>query len=205
MTYIGKESNESALNRNSPSIYNIDKDVLTYFFYNSFRGIDKEIVMINELLSEIYTPLLTNLKTLEAFINENLSDEDITLDLPIKDTHKYESTNFIFIKKLTDNIGHVRLNPLRTQHNSEIENYIKREIEATIFSTKNDYRKWLSSISTNNISKEGIETIFSKKKIDESINLLIPFENKYHSKIDRSCFPRRVTKNTLTHIAAINL
>jgi superfamily II DNA helicase RecQ len=197
LTYIGKEPNDSTLNRNS--FYNLDRDVLMYFFYNSFRGIDKEIVMINELLDEIYSPLLTNLKTIESFINENLSDEDVVLDLPTTDTQTFDRTNYIFIKNSTTNIGYVRFNPLRTQHNSEIENYIKRELEKANISTKDDCRKWLSSINTNDISKEGIETIFSKKKIDESINLLIPFENKYHSKIDKSNFPKRITENTLSY------
>lgn len=196
LTYIGKESNDSSLNRNS--FYNLDRDVLLYFFYNSFRGIDKEIVMINELLNEIYAPLLTNLKTLEVFINENLADEDVVLDLPNTDNPTFERTNYIFIKNGNTNIGYVKLNPLRTQHNSEIENYIRREIESTSFVTKDDCRKWLSSINTNNISKEGIETIFKKKKIDESINILIPFENKYHSKIDKNNFPKRITENTLS-------
>jgi ATP-dependent DNA helicase RecQ len=197
LTYIGKEQNDSTLNRNS--FYNLDRDILMYFFYNSFRGIDKEIVMINELLDEIYSPLLTNLKTIESFINENLSDEDVMLDIPTADTPTFDRTNYIFIKNSTTNIGYVRFNPLRTQHNSEIENYIKRELEKANISTKDDCRKWLSSIKTNNNSKEGIETIFSKKKIDESINLLIPFENKYHSKIDKSNFPKRVTENTLSY------
>jgi len=196
LSYIGKESNDSTLNRNS--FYNLDRDVLLYFFYNSFRGIDKEIVMINELLNEIYAPLLTNLKTIEVFINENLADEDVVLDLPNTDNPTFERTNYIFIKNGNANIGYVKLNPLRTQHNSEIENYIRREIESTSFVTKDDCRKWLSSINTNNISKEGIETIFKKKKIDESINILIPFENKYHSKIDKNNFPKRITENTLS-------
>jgi ATP-dependent DNA helicase RecQ len=196
LTYIGKESNDSSLNRNS--FYNLDRDVLLYFFYNSFRGIDKEIVMINELLNEIYAPLLTNLKTLEVFINENLADEDVVLDLPNTDNPTFERTNYIFIKNGNANIGYVKLNPLRTQHNSEIENYIRREIESTSFVTKDDCRKWLSSINANNISKEGIETIFKKKKIDESINILIPFENKYHSKIDKNSFPKRISENTLS-------
>lgn len=196
LTYIGKESNDSSLNRNL--IYNLDRDVLLYFFYNSFRGIDKEIVMINELLNEIYAPLLTNLKTLEVFINENLADEDVVLDLPNTDSPTFERTNYIFIKNGNANIGYVKLNPLRTQHNSEIENYIRRELESTSFVTKDDCRKWLSSINTNNISKEGIETIFKKKKIEESINILIPFENKYHSKIEKNNFPKRITENTLS-------
>lgn len=196
LTYIGKESNDSTLNRNS--FYNLDRDVLLYFFYNSFRGIDKEIVMINELLNEIYSPLITNLKTLEGFINENITDEDVVLDLPNTDTPTFERTNYIFIKNANTNIGYVKLNPLRTQHNSEIENYIRREIESTTFTSKDDCRKWLSSINTSNIAKEGIETIFKKKKIDESINLLIPFENKYYSKIDKNNFPKRITENTLS-------
>lgn len=196
LTYIGKESNDSNLNRNS--FYNLDRDVLLYFFNNSFKGIDKEIVMINELLNEIYAPLLTNLKTLEVFINENIADEDVVLDLPNTDTPTFERTNYIFIKNTNENIGYVKLNPLRTQHNSEIENYIKREIESISFTSKDDCRKWLSSINSSNIAKEGIETIFSKKKLDESINLLIPFENKYHSKIDKNNFPKRITENTLS-------
>lgn len=196
LTYIGKESNDSNLNRNS--FYNLDRDVLLYFFNNSFKGIDKEIVMINELLNEIYSPLITNLKTLEVLINENIADEDVVLDLPNADTPTFERTNYIFIKNTNENIGYVKLNPLRTQHNSEIENYIKREIESTSFTSKDDCRKWLSSINSSNIAKEGIETIFSKKKLDESINLLIPFENKYHSKIDKNNFPKRITENTLS-------
>jgi ATP-dependent DNA helicase RecQ len=196
LTYIGKESNDSNLNRNS--FYNLDRDVLLYFFNNSFKGIDKEIVMINELLNEIYAPLLTNLKTLEVYINENIADEDVVLDLPNTDTPTFERTNYIFIKNTNENIGYVKLNPLRTQHNSEIENYIKREIESTTFTSKDDCRKWLSSINSSNIAKAGIETIFSKKKLDESINLLVPFENKYHSKIDKYNFPKRITVNTLS-------
>src|SRR5205814_8705385 len=110
-------------------------------------------------LNEICAPLLTNLKTLAVFINENLADEDIVLDLPNADSPAFEKTNYIFIKNANTNLGYVKLNPLRTQHNSEIENYIKQEIKSPIFTTKDDCRKWLSSINTNNISKEGIETI----------------------------------------------
>ncbi len=196
LTYIGKESNDSSLNRNS--FYNLDRDVLLYFFNNSFKGIDKEIVMINELLDKIHSPLITNLKSIEEFINENIADEDVVLDLPNTDTPTFERTNYIFIKNTNENIGYVKLNPLRTQHNSEIENYIKRKIESIGFTSKDDCRKWLSSISTNNLLKEGIETILSKKKLDESINLLIPFENKFYSKIDKNNFPKRITKNTLS-------
>lgn len=197
LTYIGKEPNDSTQNRSS--FYNLDRDVLLYFFYNSFKGIDKEIVMINELLNEIYSPLITNLKTLEGFINENISDVEITLDLPKPPKpSKTDYTDFLFIKNGTENIGKIQLSNRIIFSNSEIEKYIIGELTKNNLVSKDDCRKWLSSINENNIAKEGIETIFSKKKLDESINLLIPFENKFHSKIDKNNFPKRITENTLS-------
>jgi len=206
LTYIGKESNDSNLNRNS--FYNLDRDVLLYFFYNSFRGIDKEIVMIDELLNEIYSPLITNLKTLEEFINENFSDFEITLDLPKPPKpNKTDYTDFLYIKNGSENIGKIQLSSKRTFSNSEVEKYIVAELEKENLVSKDDCRKWLSSINANNITKEGIETIFKKKKIEESINILIPFENKYHSKIDKNKYvspngntyiPNKVTEYTLS-------
>lgn len=197
LTYIGKEPNDSTQKRSS--FYNLDKDVLLYFFYNSFRGIDKELVMINELLTEIYSPLITNLKTLEEFINENISNVEITLDLPKPPKpNKTDYTDYIFIKNGDNNIGKVKLSNKTTGNQTDIEKYIVVELRKNNLDSKDDCRKWLSSINANNISKEGIETIFNKKKLDESINLLIPFENKYHSKIDKTAIPRKITRNTLS-------
>jgi len=197
LSYIGKEPNDSTQTRNY--FYNLDRDVLLYFFNNSFRGIDKEIVMINELLDEIFSPLVTNLKTLEAYINENISDIEITLDLPKQPKPtKTDYTDFIYIKNEKDNIGKVKLSSKSSYNQTDIEKYIINELTKNNLNSKDDCRKWLSSINTNSISKEGIETVLSKKKFDESISLLIPFENKYHSKIDNNNFPKRITENTLS-------
>lgn len=197
LTYIGKESNDSSLNRNS--FYNLDRDVLLYFFYNSFKGIDKEIVMINELLDEIHSPLITNLKSIEECINENISDSEITLDLPKPPKpNKTDYTDFIFIKNGANNVGKVKLSTKTAGSQTDIEKYIIEELRKNNLDSKEDCRKWLSNISTNNLSKEGIEAIFSKKKLDESINILIPFENKFYSKIDKNNFPKRITVNTLS-------
>jgi superfamily II DNA helicase RecQ/very-short-patch-repair endonuclease len=196
LTYIGKEPIDNTKTRND--YYNLDKGVLLYFFKNSFRGIDKEIVMINELLDEIYSPLLTNLKIIESYINENLSEDEITLDLPNTDTPTFERTKYIFIKNSTGNIGYVMLNPLATRYGSEIEIYIKKKLEETNLISKNDLRNWLGTINVNGVSKEGIETALSKKKFDESINLRIPFENKFYSKFDKNNSQKRITENTLS-------
>jgi RecQ family ATP-dependent DNA helicase len=60
-------------------------DVLKYFHNMNFKGIEKEIAILNEILSSISVSAKNNLKLLEARLNE-ISDKGLWLSLSPKDS-----------------------------------------------------------------------------------------------------------------------
>src|SRR5690606_7924445 len=141
----------------------IDKDNLLFFHNNSFKGQEKELVVINELLEEILLPNTDNLYSISEILREEIGEEEVWLRLYEKDTTigiyvnigKSENFGFLNIKTFKFNISKATFDP---KHCNDVLNRLSFLIQENFINFKDTpaLKKWLKE-KIGEVSENGIE------------------------------------------------
>jgi len=158
-----------------------DREVNQYFFNNSFKGVKKELAIIDELLNNIYAPD----KTLDL---KNLIFDQLNVNVKVA-YKSYENENhYLFYNNEEGRkLGYLKLNNLTSRPKDSVD----IDLSERIFSisrdyietecTGNDYVNWINST----IEYEGL---FSKIKYNnpgKEFSLVIPFENNKKERLKK--------------------
>lgn len=190
---IGNEEliqNEKNILDNLGEIFT-DKDNLLFFHNNSFKGQEKELVVINELLEEILLPSKNNLYSLGEKLKEEIDNEDVYLKIKPKlgtsgriyiDEKFPNSFGYIDIHTLT---GNTNFSNFDQHYSKQVLDFLIAEIKST-FPLYNDIeklKKWLS-LKEIGSSEIGIEQRLNEIDFHQEVNpkIIVPFANKYADK-----------------------
>ena len=190
---IGNEEliqNEKKILDNLGEIFT-DKDNLLFFHNNSFKGQEKELVVINELLEEILLPNTDNLYSISEILKEEIGEEEVWLRLYEKDTTigiyvnlgKNENFGFLNIKTFKFNISKATFDP---KHCNDVLNRLSFLIQDkfTGFKDATTLKNWLKE-KNDEVSEDGIEKRLNElQNFGQEVNpeIIIPFANKYADK-----------------------
>lgn len=184
---IGNEEliqNEKKILDNLGEIFT-DKDNLLFFHNNSFKGQEKELVVINELLEEILLPNTNKLWELSEEINEETGEEDLRLSV---------YNNWVNIFNDVGKVGGINLiNLNRSFHNIVCDREYSNQIINVVISKIQDkhiefnnvelLKQWLE-VRGSEVSEIGIEQRLNEIDFHQEVNpeIIIPFVNKYADK-----------------------
>ncbi|MBK6450327.1 DEAD/DEAH box helicase [Candidatus Brachybacter algidus] len=166
-----------------------DKDNLLFFHSNSFKGQEKEMVVINELLQEILLPNKNNLYSLAEKIKEEIGNQEVWLKIDAK-------ANRIYVNEVYPNgFGYINLDGLTTNSNYATFDKVfsKQVLDFLITEIKKEYpphddiiklNAWLD-LKEKGASEEGIEKRLSKIEYKQEVKpeIVIPFFNKCSDKV----------------------
>lgn len=177
--------NEKKIIENLGEIF-IDKDNLLFFHNNSFKGQEKELVVINELLQEILLPNKNKLWFLSEELNEETGEEGLRLSVFLNYLNIFDNNNgkigginlinlnrsfhrIVCIQEYSNQIINVVISKIRDKHN-ELNN-----VELL--------KNWLE-VSENETSENGIEKRLTEIDFHQEVEpeIIIPFANKYADK-----------------------
>ncbi len=184
---IGNEEliqNEKKILDNLGEIFT-DKDNLLFFHNNSFKGQEKELVVINELLEEILLPNTTKLRELSEGLDEDIGEEGLRLSI----LH-----NWLNIFNNDGKVGGINLvNLNRSFHNIVCSQEYSNQIISVVIDKIRDkhhefnnvelLKQWLE-IRENEVSEIGIEQRLNEIDFHQEVNpeIIVPFANKYADK-----------------------
>jgi ATP-dependent DNA helicase RecQ len=189
---IGNEEliqNEKKILDNLGEIFT-DKDNLLFFHNNSFKGQEKEMIVINELLEEILLPNTDNLYSISEILKEEIGEEEVWVGLFEGDfvdriyvnqgnTDKY---GFINIRNISLNTG---ISTFPTEHSLQVLNRVSFLIKEKFpnYSNTNELKKWFKE-KADEVSESGIEQRLNEVDFHQEVNpeIVIPFSNKYADK-----------------------
>lgn len=210
---IGNEEliqNEKKILDNLGEIFT-DKDNLLFFHNNSFKGQEKELVVINELLEEILLPSKNNLYSLGEKLKEEIDNEDVYLKIKpnlgtsgrIYIDEKFpNSFGYIDIHTLT---GNTKFSNFEQLYSKQVLDFLIAEIKST-FPLYNDIEKLKNWLSLKEIgsSEIGIEQRLNEIDFHQEVNpeIIVPFANKY---ADKNIFHeefKELFKKTITENAS---
>lgn len=189
---IGNEEliqNEKKILDNLGEIFT-DKDNLLFFHNNSFKGQEKELVIINELLKEILLPNTDNLYSISEILKEEIGEEEVWLGLFEGDfvdriyvNHgNTEKFGFINIRNFSLNIG---ISTFPTEHSLQVLNRVVFLIKDRFPNYKNtiELKNWLKE-KRDEVSEIGIEQRLNEIDFHQEVNpeIIVPFANKYADK-----------------------
>lgn len=185
---IGNEEliqNEKKILDNLGEIFT-DKDNLLFFHNNSFKGQEKELVVINELLEEILLPNKNKLWDLSEELNEETGEEELRLSVFNNWLNIFDGNN--------GKIGGINLvNLNRSFHNIVCSQQYSNQIINVVISKIRDkhiefnnvelFKLWLEE-RKNEVSENGIEKRLNEIDFHQEVNpeIVIPFANKYADK-----------------------
>ena len=194
-----------------------DKDNLLFFHNNSFKGVEKEMVIINELLQEILLPNTAPIWKITDKINNELVEEELHLSI-------YKNYLNVFNKE-GGKIGAINLKNLNKtyfnivcsiEYSNHIINLIIPEIleKFQLFKDVEKLENWLQ-ISNQGTLEDGIEKRLSKIEFKQKLKpeLVIPFNNKYatssvfHEELIallKKAFPYKIADKIITHKDALS-
>lgn len=163
----------------------VDKDNLLFFHHNSFKGQEKEMVVIEELLEEILMPIATNLSRLTKSLQEEIDSEDIYLKLDTKSNRIYVNENYPKGYGYID-LVHLQPNVYYSTFDKELSlqvvSFLIEEIKLQFpnYSNLAALKTWLG-IKTLNETVDGIQVRLSDTEYGDPIapHVVIPFENRY--------------------------
>lgn len=183
-----------------------DKDNLLFFHNNSFKGQEKELVVINELLEEILLPNKNKLWDLSEELNEETGEEELRLSVFNNWLNIFDGNN--------GKIGGINLvNLNRSFHNIVCsQKYSNQIINAVISKIQDKHiefnnvellKQWLE-VRGSEASESGIEKRLSEIDFHQEINpeIVIPFANRY---ADKNIFQeefKALFKTTITENAS---
>src|SRR5690606_18360161 len=185
-----------------------DKDNLLFFHNNSFKGQEKELVVINELLEEILLPSKNNLYSLTENLKEEIDNQEVYLKLDLKGNRIFvnevfpKGFGFINLIGLTPNTKFASFDQL---YSKQVLDFLIAEIKSK-FPHYNDTEKLKSWLNLKEIgsSESGIEKRLSEIDFHQEINpeIVIPFANRY---ADKNIFQeefKELFKKTITENAS---
>lgn len=140
-----------------------DKDNLLFFHNNSFKGQEKEIIVINELLEEILLPSKNNLYSLSEALKEEIDNQEVYLKIDLNNNRIYvnevfpKGFGFINLVGLTTNTRYATFDQL---YSKQVLDFLIAEIKST-FPLYNDIEKLKNWLSLKEISSSeiGIEQL----------------------------------------------
>lgn len=210
---IGKEEliqNEKKILDNLGEIFT-DKDNLLFFHNNSFKGQEKELVVINELLEEILLPNTDNLYSISEMLKEEIGEEEVWVGLFEGDfvdriyvNHgNTEKFGFINIRNFSLNTG---ISTFPTEHSLQVLNRVVFLIKDRFPNYTNtiDLKNWLKE-KRDEVSEIGIEKRLNEiQDFGQEVNpeIIVPFANKY---ADKNIFHeefKELFKQTITENAS---
>lgn len=183
-----------------------DKDNLLFFHNNSFKGQEKELVVINELLEEILLPSKNNLYSLTENLKEEIDNQEVYLKLDLKGNRIFvnevfpKGFGFINLIGLTPNTKFASFDQL---YSKQVLDFLIAEIKSK-FPHYNDTEKLKSWLNLKEIgsSESGIEKRLSEIDFHQEINpeIVIPFANRYADKNIfqeefKALFKKTITEN----------
>ncbi|WP_282778401.1 DEAD/DEAH box helicase [Phaeodactylibacter xiamenensis] len=157
---------------------NVDKDIQLFFHNNSFKGIEKELVVIDELLTEIIFPPSTTLHMLEDKIAE-ATGHVVKLNI-----FNGDHTSIIYVN---EDYGHLNLhngalNVEPTDGAEEVmrtlQEYINTAKEENGIDTVENLKAWLN-IGQDHYTAPGIERIWDELTTGATQKMIVPFFNAY--------------------------
>jgi ATP-dependent DNA helicase RecQ len=158
--------------------YDLDFDINYYFHKNSFKGIQKEWAIVEELLTEIYYPDRTF--ELENLIAYEL-DEQVSLNY-----WERENMKWLFINsENNESLGHFDLKNLRGNFNKSVNIDLSNKIFLTLSRYINNQNLnepvhiWIQ----NGDKQIGIEEILKSKKNGENFRVTVAFQNNTKERI----------------------
>jgi ATP-dependent DNA helicase RecQ len=160
--------------------FEIDLDHNLYFHKNSFKGLSKELSILNELLYEVYFPNRTF--EIEHEIFQKL-DVEVKIGFWQKDTFK----GLFISKSFTEKLGYFNLSNSRGVPKDSVDPALSHEIFKVIkdyITTKNPQQaieNWIQTAETG----AGILNIMDKLNLGESFNLTIGFSNNNAERIEK--------------------
>ncbi|MCF8341399.1 MAG: DEAD/DEAH box helicase [Chitinophagaceae bacterium] len=163
-----------------------DKDNLLFFHCNSFKGQEKEMVVINELLQEILLPNTTPLWQIAEKINDEIGEEVIQMSIYNnyinvfeKDNGKIGAINLVNLNRSFHNIV------CSQEYSNQIINLVVPELKEKhlMFNNVENLKHWLQE-NVQGKSEDGIEKRLNKIEYQQEIKpeIVIPFSNKYADK-----------------------
>jgi superfamily II DNA helicase RecQ len=184
----------------------IDKDNLLFFHNISFKGKEKELVVINELLEEILLPTNNNLYTLTENLKEEIDNQEVYLKLDLNNNRIFinevypKGFGFINLIDLTPNTRYSNFNQL---YSKQVLDYLITEIKSKfpLYSDTEKLKKWLN-LKQIGTSESGIEKRLNEIDFHQEVNpeIVVPFANKYADKNIfneefKTLFKRTITEN----------
>lgn len=167
-----------------------DKDNLLFFHNNSFKGQEKELVVINELLEEILLPNTDNLYSISENLKEEIGEEEVWIGLFEGDFvdrvyvnfGNTEKFGFINIRNFSSNTS---ISTFPMEHSLQVLNRVSFLIKEKFpnYSNTEELKKWLKE-KTEGASENGIEKRLNEIDFHQEVNpeIIIPFANKYADK-----------------------
>ena len=183
--------NQFVLGNGDP--FHVDMDVLLYFHRNSFKGKMKEKVMIYELRNKITFPNATNLQQINESMNQVFGTEQVQFVVkPGGANHQ----NRIFINTMSgDQVGYVYLDTgatgtyqgnLPPELTIEMVAWLKKQLPFNQGFGVMAIRAWLYQMVVNTQAQIGLEQIMAGVNEGESVQIKVPFKNRFYSKPERS-------------------
>lgn len=165
-----------------------DKDNLLHFHNNSFKGQEKEMVVINELLEEILLPSKNNLYSLTEELKEEIDNQEVYLKLDLNNNRIYvneifpKGFGFINLNGLTPNTRFATFDQL---YSKQVLDFLIAEIKSKfpLYNDTEQLKKWLN-LKEAGSSEIGIEKRLNEIDFHQEVKpeIVIPFENKYADK-----------------------
>lgn len=165
-----------------------DKDNLLFFHNNSFKGQEKELVVINELLEEILLPSKNNLYTLSENLKEEIDNQEVYLKLDLNYNRIYvnevfpKGFGFINLIDLTPNTRFATFDQL---YSKQVLNFLITEIKQNfpLYNDTEKLKRWLN-LKEIGSSESGIQKRLNEIDFHQEINpeIVIPFANRYADK-----------------------
>lgn len=179
--------NEKNILENLGEIFT-DKDNLLFFHNNSFKGQEKELVVINELLEEILLPSKNNLYTLSENLKEEIDNQEVYLKLDLNNNRIYvnevfpKGFGFINLIDLTPNTKFATFDQL---YSKQVLNFLITEIKLNfpLYNDTEKLKRWLN-LKEIGSSESGIQKRLNEIDFHQEINpeIVIPFANRYADK-----------------------
>lgn len=165
-----------------------DKDNLLFFHNNSFKGQEKELVVIDELLEEILFPSKNRLYLLSEKLKEIIDNDDVYIKIK---PHLGISGRIYIDEVFPSSFGFIDIHslnlfpthtPFGNKLSKEVLNYVLNEIkqQCEFYNNVDELKKWLNQKEFS-ASESGIEKRLNEIEIHQDVSpeIIIPFANKY--------------------------
>ncbi len=191
---------DGAAARNALKPFKHDQDIQLYFHNNSFKGIEKEKIVLYELLTKIYPPFGPNLREIAEEVNEELGVE-IAIKYWVPNTDKPRQLY------VNPDIGNIQLPDLKiwvtdSERGRQILDLVVEKIRARLENEKirmADILKWLDGGSSK-MELDGLETHLQRMEMGETVeDVIIPFVNSY--RVNRENYTRQLHQLLVRHLS----